>query len=67
MRKNRLEIRTPGKVLAQRTARELTQEQLAARVGLSLAIVRWAEKGIASDRTLEKLSKALACSPDDLR
>lgn len=45
----------------------LTQERLAARSGVCLSTLRWAEKGIASERTLALVAAVLGCEPEQLR
>lgn len=67
IRRDRLQTITPGAVRARRVERGWTQVDLAVRAGISVSLLGWVERGIASQRTIEKLAKALGCEPADLR
>jgi len=57
----------PNLVRAARLRAGITQEHLAARSGVCLSTLRWAEKGIASERTLALVAAVLCIDVAELR
>lgn len=57
-----------ARVLAMRTARGMTQQQLASAAGISLATLSMIERGRNRPRigTLRRIAAALSCDPADL-
>lgn len=57
----------PNPVRAARLRAGLSQERLAAQTGVCLSTIRWAEKGIASERTLALIAGVLGVDIAELR